>query len=70
MNSRLNRTICYLSVLKITVINSYSNGKLIGEKAVVDEEISAYGSCSTVFNGEAVIFGGWTSIDRFNRQVR
>ena len=45
-----------------------SNGKLIGEKAVVDEVISPYGSCSTVFNGEAIIFGGWYTT--FNRQVR
>ena len=44
-----------------------SNGRLIGEEAVEDEHISAYGSCSTVFNGEAIIFGGWYG--SFKRQV-
>ena len=43
-----------------------ANGKLIGEGAVVDGGATVYGSCSTIFNGEAIIFGGWI----FNRQVR
>ena len=43
-----------------------SNGRLIEERVVVDGQISAYGSCSTVLNGEAIIFGGWYN----KRQVR
>ena len=33
--------------------NSIDTGFLIGENAY------AFGSCSTVLNGEAIIFGGW-----------
>ena len=42
------------------------NGKLIAENAVIDGQVDVYGSCSTMLNGEAVIFGGYNS----NRQVR
>ena len=41
------------------------NGKLIDENAVNQDEVDVYGSCSTMLNGEAVIFGG--GVD--NRQV-
>ena len=56
------------AVLNRTELLFNGNGRLIGERPIVDEQIAAYGSCSTVFNGEAIIFGGWTSI--FHRQVQ
>ena len=34
------------------------DGRLMEEKAVIDEQARAYGSCSTMLNGEAIIFGG------------
>ena len=34
------------------------NGRLIGESASIGENSGAYRSCSTMVNGEAVIFGG------------
>ena len=37
------------------------NGKLIDENAVIEDGIDVYRSCSTMLNGEAVIFGGWSS---------
>ena len=43
------------------------NGQLIDEYAVIEDEVDVYRSCSTMLNGEAVIFGGWES--RYNRQV-
>ena len=45
-----------------------ADGRLIEENAVIDEQADAYGSCSTMLNGEAIIFGGkWASI--YYRQV-
>jgi len=38
-----------------------SNGKMIDENAVIEDGIDVYRSCSTMLNGEAVIFGGWSS---------
>ena len=35
-----------------------ADGRLIEENAVIDEQAEAYGSCSTLLNGEAIIFGG------------
>ena len=39
--------------------------------AVIDEQVSVYESCSTMLNGEAIIFGGWDSFSNsnFERQV-
>ena len=45
-----------------------ANGRLIEERAIVDEQITAYGSCSTVFNGESIIFGGWNE-DRWGGNI-
>lgn len=45
-----------------------ANGRLIGEKAIVDEQIGADGSCATILHGEAVIFGG--SSRNLDLQVR
>ena len=42
--------------------NTIDTGFLIGENAY------AYKSCSTVLNGEAIIFGGWPS--EYYRQVK
>ena len=56
------------TVLNRTELLFNGSGRLIGDRAVVDEQIAAYGSCSTVFNGEAIIFGGWTT--NFHRQVQ
>ena len=46
--------------------------RLIGGVRAIDEDFDNFGSCSTVFYGEAMIFGGWNSIDGmyFNRQVQ
>ena len=44
-----------------------ANGRLIEENAVIDQEAGAYYSCSTMLNGEAIIFGGLYS--NFYRQV-
>ena len=55
-------------LLVIDVVNPLvfnGNGKLIDENAVNQDEVDVYGSCSTMLNGEAVIFGG--GVD--NRQV-
>ena len=35
-----------------------ADGRLIEENAVIDEQAGAQGSCSTMLNGEAIIFGG------------
>ena len=50
-----------------------ANGRLIEERAVDDEQIAAYGSCSTVFKGEAIIFGDrplQPNLTSPNRQVQ
>ena len=44
-----------------------ADGRLIEENAVLDDQVSVYGSCSTMLNGEAIIFGGRNS--NFERQV-
>ena len=36
-----------------------SDGRLIGESASIGENSGAYRSCSTILNGEAIIFGGF-----------
>ena len=52
-----------------TTVNDFNNqlkdklvfnkdGRLIGESASIGENSGAYRSCSTMVNGEAVIFGG------------
>ena len=45
-----------------------ANGRLIGERAVGDEQTTVKGSCSTIFHGEAIILGG--SSRNIERQVR
>ena len=37
------------------------NGRLMEENAVIEKQARAYGSCSTMLNGEAIIFGGGSS---------
>ena len=44
-----------------------TDGRLIEENAVIDEQAGARGSCSTMLNGEAIIFGGRDS--EIKRQV-
>ena len=64
-----------------TTVNDFNNhfndklvfnkdGRLIGESASIGENSGAYRSCSTMFNGEAIIFGG-NHVDPtdINRQV-
>ena len=50
--------------------NEYSNnpllvfnadGRLIEENVIIDKKAGAFGSCSTMLNGEAIIFGGYDS---------
>ena len=43
-----------------------ANGALIQDRTAIDDEEGARGSCSTMLNGEVVIFGGY---DRYPRQV-
>jgi len=45
-----------------------ADGRLIEENAVIDEQVKVTGSCSTIMNGEAIIFGG-TWYSNFIRQV-
>ena len=44
-----------------------ADGRLIEENAVIYEHAYARRSCSTMLNGEAIIFGGWDS--NYYRQV-
>ena len=44
-----------------------ADGRLIEENALIDKQADAYQSCSTMLNGEAIIFGGWWS--NIKRQV-
>ena len=44
-----------------------ADARLIEENAVIDKQAEADRSCSTMLNGEAIIFGGWDS--NYNRQV-
>ena len=41
---------------------------MIDENAVNQDEVDVYGSCSTMLNGEAIIFGGSTALNT-ERQV-
>ena len=43
-----------------------ADGRLIEKSAVLDEQAEVRGSCSTMLNGEAIIFGGldYTNIKR------
>ena len=64
-----------------TTVNDYKNqfndtlvfnsdGKLIGESASILENSGAYRSCSTMLNGETIIFGGYhDQPTNINRQV-
>ena len=44
-----------------------ADGRLIEENAVIDKQAETDRSCSTMLNGEAIIFGGVTS--NYYRQV-
>ena len=64
-----------------TTVNDYKNqfndtlvfnsdGRLIGESASIGSNSGAYRSCLTLFNGEAIIFGGnHEEPTNINRQV-
>ena len=64
-----------------TTVNDFNNqfndklvfnrdGRLIGESASIGENSGAYRSCSTMLNGEAIIFGGnYVNPTDINRQV-
>jgi len=41
-----------------------ADGRLIEENSVIDQQSGAFGSCSTMLNGEAIIFGGTSNIER------
>ena len=45
-----------------------ADGILIKENPVIDRQAYVHGSCSTMLNGEAIIFGG-SNWSNFNRQV-
>ena len=38
-----------------------ADGRLIEDNAVIDKQAGAFASCSTMLNGEAIIFGGYDS---------
>ena len=44
------------------------DGKFVTESVTVDRNSKVYGSCFTMLNGVAVIFGGWFD-SGFKRQV-
>ena len=44
-----------------------ANGSLIDESPVIDGQVGVYRSCSTILNGEAIIFGGFNA--SIQRQV-
>ena len=56
----------YLDLNDPFVFNS--DGKFVTKSVTVDENSGAYGSCFTMLNGEAVIFGG-LSVAGIGRQV-
>ena len=58
-----------LFVHKKTTLVFNSDGRLIAENAVFDEQAAADRSCSTMLNGEAIIFGGGDSNTNIKRQV-
>ena len=45
-----------------------ADGRLIEENVVIDEQAGAFRSCSTMLNGEAIIFGGPNFVN-LERQV-
>ena len=50
-----------LFVHRTTPLVFNGDGRLIEENAVIDEQAEIWGSCSTMLNGEAIIFGGANS---------
>jgi len=44
-----------------------ADGRFIKEKTVIGGQAYAFRSCSTMLNGEAIIFGGWNS--NYDQQV-
>jgi len=50
-----------LFIYRETPLVFNADGRLIEENAVIDEQSGAFFSCSTMLNGEAIIFGGWIS---------
>ena len=47
-----------------------ANGRLVGESPISGEQSGVYRSCSTMLNGEALIFGGnYDDPYSINRQV-
>ena len=46
-----------------------ANGRLIEANAIIDEQAYAYRSCSTMLNGEAIIFGGLFSNNYLHLKV-
>ena len=57
-----------LFVYDITPLVFNADGRLIEENYVIDEQAEVWGSCSTMLNGEAIIFGGYYYTN-FVRQV-
>ena len=43
-----------------------ADGSLVEEKTIITEQEEVESSCSTMLNGQAIIFGGWN----FKRQVQ
>ena len=56
-----------LFVLGNDLLVSDGDGRLIEKNVIMDAQVEVFGSCSTMFNGEAIIFGGEDSITE--RQV-
>ena len=56
-----------LFVHEKTALVFNADGGFIKENPTIDEQVEVYASCSTMLNGEAIIFGGWDS--NIKRQV-
>jgi len=49
-----------LFVHRTTPLVFNADGRLIEEVAAIDEQADAFGSCSTMLNGEAIIYDQYT----------
>ena len=54
----------FLKNRRINPLVFNADGKLIEENVVIDEQVEVCSSCSTILNGEAIIFGGFTNMER------
>ena len=46
-----------------------ADGRMIEENAILEQQVEVWGSCSTILNGQAIIFGGSGRTSNIYRQV-